>query len=475
MSRRAMILLILAIIAVHGILLWLVVATGDNEQKIADTRKQIEDGNALISEMEDEVDGIEQKNPAPDIQKPDTGSSAARPETGTVQGASAQPKQTSAQSSSSVQTSASSQTAATAQPKTESVPEKDPLAGLPAVKDKPAPSVPSATYVRKPQKTAVPKLDFTGAAQGDIAGLKGISLCTAGILVDMDTNKVLWSKNPSKPVPVASLTKIMTIMLAYEIAMDDASPYTLESLIPVTPEAINTEASKVYFKNGEMFTVRELLVAASVRSANDAAHLLAEHFGGGKADKFIEDMNRRAKEVGMTNTTYFNAHGLPGKTKALDNQSSCEDVARLCLVFRKYTYLMELAGMRTAPFREKGSPDYILLQNHNNLLPGAKTAAPGVNGIKTGFTNRAGFCVAASCERGGRNLLAVVTGFPSAADRDNFVRVLLDWGYVKIGVAKPKASTTSTKSTSTKSSTSSKTTSKSSSSSAKTTSTAKGR
>ena len=453
MSRRAMILLILAIIAVHGILLWLVVATGDNEQKIADTRKQIEEENALLSEMENEAQSAEQKNPAPAVQKPDTETSAAKPETGTAQGASAQPKTTAAQLSTTSQASASSQ------PKTGGTTEKDPLAGLPAAKEKPAPSIPSTTYVRKPKKTVVPKLDFAGAARDDISGLKGISLSTAGLLVDMDTNKVLWAKNPSKPVPVASLTKIMTIMLAYEIAMDDSSPYTLQSLIPVTPEAINTEASKVYFKKGEMFTIDELLIAASVRSANDAAHLLAEHLGGGKADKFIEDMNRRAKEVGMTHTTYFNAHGLPGKTKALDNQSSCEDVARLCLVFRNYPYLMELAGKRTAPFREKGSPDYILLQNHNNLLPGAKTAAPGVNGIKTGFTNRAGFCVAASCERGGRNLLAVATGFPSAADRDNFIRVLLDWGYVKIGVAKPKASSPPAKSTPAKSSTTSKTTS----------------
>lgn len=461
MSRRAMILLILAIIAVHGILLWLVVATGSNEQKIADTRKQIEENNALRSEMENEIRSIEQADPATAVQKPDAGAPTGKPETGTAQGASAQPKPATAQTSSGSTSQASSAT----QPKTGGTAEKDPLAGLPTVKEKPAPSVPSATYVRKPRKTVVPKLDFAGAARDDISGLKGISLSTAGILVDMDNNKVLWAKNPSRPVPIASLTKIMTIMLSYEIAMDDSSPYTLQSLIPVTPEAINTEASKVYFKKGEMFTIDELLIAASVRSANDAAHLLAEHLGGGKADKFIEDMNRRAKEVGMTHTTYFNAHGLPGKSKALDNQSSVEDVARLCLVFRNYDYLMELAGKRTAPFREKGSPDYILLQNHNNLLPGAKTAAPGVNGIKTGFTNRAGFCVAASCQRSGRNLLAVVTGFPSAADRDNFVRVLLDWGYVKIGVAKPKTSSTSTKSTS----------AKSSSSTSKTTSTKKGR
>jgi len=436
MSRRAMIILILAIIAVHGILLWLVVATGSNEQQIAETRRQIEEEDALRSEM----DRGEVLPPSGQTEQ----ASGGKPDA-------------------SAQTKPQTAAAQTNTPKPGGSAWKDPLANLPVVKDKPVPSVPSTTYVRKPKKAVSVKLDYTGAARDDISGLKGISLATTGILVDMDNNKVLWAKNPSKTVPIASLTKLMTIMLAYEIAMDDSSPYTLESLIPVTPEAINTEASKVYFKKGEMFTIRELLVAASVRSANDAAHLLAEHLGGGKADKFIEDMNRRAKEVGMTHTTYFNAHGLPGKSKALDNQSTPEDLVRLCLVFRNYSYLMELAALRTAPFREKGSPDYMLLQNHNNLLPGAKTAAPGVNGIKTGFTNRAGFCVAASCERSGRHLLAVVTGFPSAADRDNFVRVLLDWGYAKIGVSKPKAAS------------SSKTSSKSSSTSSKNASAKKGR
>ncbi len=464
MSRRAMILLILAIIAVHGILLWLVVATDSNQQKIDETRKQIAEENALRSEMEDgEAMPLKQTDPISAVQQPETNSGT--PDTAASQSASAQTKP-----------SGTAQTSTSGQPKQGASAGKDPLADLPAVKEKPAPSVPSATYVRRPKKTAVPKLDFTGAARDDISGLKGISLATAGILVDMDNNKVLWAKNPSKPVPIASLTKIMTIMLSYEIAMDDSSPYTLQSLIPVTTEAINTEASKVYFKKGEMFTLDELLVAASVRSANDAAHLLAEHLGGGKADRFIEDMNRRAKEVGMTHTTYHNAHGLPGKTRALDNQSSPEDIARLCLVFRNYDHIMKLAGKRTAPFREKSSPDYILLQNHNNLLPGAKTAAVGVNGIKTGFTNRAGFCVAASCERSGRNLLAVVTGFPSAADRDNFVRVLLDWGYAKIGVSKQKASATSAKTSSPKASaTSTKSSSSSTKTTSKTTTTSKGR
>ncbi len=430
MSRRAMIILILAIVAVHGVLLGLFLATGSAERELEETRRELAEENALRSAMEagEVLPSETQDESAPEV---------------------VQPQPSGGQSTAS----------AVLPPTTGDLP-----AILPETKDKPVPSVPSTTYVRKPKKTAVPKLDFSGAARDNLSELKFVNLATAGILVDMDNNKVLWAKNPSKPVPIASLTKIMTIMLAYEIAMDDSSPYTLESLIPVTTEAINTAASKVDFRKGEMFTIRELLIAASVKSANDAAHLLAEHLGGGKADNFIEDMNRRAKEVGMTHTTYFNAHGLPGKSKALDNQSSPEDVARLCLVFRQYPYLMELAALRTAPFREKGSPNYMLLQNHNNLLPGAKTAATGVNGIKTGFTNRAGFCVAATCERSGRHLLAVVTGFPSAADRDNFVHVLLDWGYKKIGVS--KAASTSTKASSS---------SKSSSSSAKNTSTKKGR
>ena len=429
MSRKAMILLLLAILAVHAVLLCLFLATGSAERQLTDTRRELEEENALRSawdQMQETAQTAQQARPAQTVDP--APSTQQKPPTSTASASSASSASSTAQTkpASSVTTAAASS----------------------AKQQEQAPSVPSTTYVRKPRKTESAKLDFTGAARDNVSGLKGVNLATAGILIDMDTRKVLWAKNPSKSVPIASLSKIMTIMLAYEIAMDNNSPYTLESLIPVTTEAINTEPSKVNFKKGEKFTIRELLVAASVRSANDAAHLLAQHLGGGKIDPFIEDMNRRAVEVGMTNTKFYNAHGLPGKTKALDNHSTPEDVARLCLVFRTYPYLMELAGLRTAPFREKGSPDYMLLQNHNNLLPGAKTASPGVNGIKTGFTNRAGFCVAASCERGGRNLLAVVMGFPSQLDRDNFVRVLLDWGYNKIGVGtakKSSAASTSTK------------------------------
>ena len=137
MSRRAMVILILAIIAVHGILLWLVVATGSNEQKIAETRRLIEEENALRSGADDDVRPFEQADPAPSVQKPETGSASSSGKQGG--GASSQAASTQTKSASS-----SAQTAASSQAKPGS-PGKDPLAGLPVVKDKPIPSVPSAS------------------------------------------------------------------------------------------------------------------------------------------------------------------------------------------------------------------------------------------------------------------------------------------------------------------------------------------
>ena len=204
MSRRAMIILIVAIVSVHAVLLGLFLATGSAERQLAETLREIKEETALRSEMETSMT-----------------TSSDQPQT--------------EQTSSVPNSPASTEPAASSTPVI-SPPKTDPTANLPAVKEKPAPSVPSTTYVRAPKKTAAIKLDFSGAARDNVAALRGVNLATTGILVDMDKNTVLWAKNPSKPVPVASLTKIMTIMLAYEIALDDASPYTLESLIPVTTE-----------------------------------------------------------------------------------------------------------------------------------------------------------------------------------------------------------------------------------------------
>lgn len=275
-------------------------------------------------------------------------------------------------------------------------------------------------------------LNWKKTAKGTIAALPGSKAVRAGILVDLDSGDVLWAKNENQPVPIASMSKIMTILLAYEAVLDSRNGISLDTKIPVTREAINTAPSKVGFYQGESFPLRDLLLAASIQSANDAAYLIAQHLGGGNADVFVRAMNQRAAELGMENTIFFNPHGLPGKNRDFDNKSSMTDLVRLCWEFMRHKELMEWAAIRRAPFRKQGEKGYVMMRNHNNLLPGAKYQAEGVTGIKTGFTNRAGCCVAASCVRDGRHLLAIIAGAPHAKDRDLFARALFDWGCKRI-------------------------------------------
>ena len=134
----------------------------------------------------------------------------------------------------------------------------------------------------------------------------------------------------------------------------------------------------------------------------------------------------------MKNTQFFNPHGLPGKNASLDNKSTMEDLALLCYIFAQYPDLMKMVSTRQADFRNRNDKNYVSLVNHNHLLPGGKYQLKGVNGIKTGFTNRAGSCVAVTYQLNGKHLLANLAGYPSAKDRDQFARQLLLWGAERI-------------------------------------------
>lgn len=249
-----------------------------------------------------------------------------------------------------------------------------------------------------------------------------------GILIDLDSRRVLWQHQADKVVPVASLTKLMTLLLAYENTLDPRSGFTLETPVRITREARVVPPSGVAFKPAETcFPLKKLMIASAVRSANDAAYLIAQSMGGGSAENFVRQMNSKAKELGMHNTTFYNPHGLPGKPdRKPDNSSTVKDIARLCEAYIYYPQLREWSGSVTGSFRTKND-----LSSHNHLLPGKRTPCKGVCGLKTGFTNNAGFCVAALCKRNGRTLLAVVTGFGARKERDEYVRNLLNWGYTR--------------------------------------------
>ncbi|MBO5960008.1 MAG: D-alanyl-D-alanine carboxypeptidase, partial [Lentisphaeria bacterium] len=249
-----------------------------------------------------------------------------------------------------------------------------------------------------------------------------------GILIDLNSRKILWQHNAEKAVPIASLTKIMTLMLAYEKLQSPDCQIDLDTEIRITPEARVVPPSGVMFRKEEIsFPLRKLMIASAVKSANDATYLIAQTFGNGSADRFVEMMNSRARELGMNRTTYHNPHGLPGKAdRKPDNTSSIRDLAILCEAYLQYPELHEWSSMAAATFRVKND-----LVNHNRLLRSGKFNTQGVSGIKTGFTLNAGTCLAAYCERNGRRMLAIMTGFNSAADRDTFAKNLLEWGYKK--------------------------------------------
>lgn len=276
-------------------------------------------------------------------------------------------------------------------------------------------------------------LSSAGAVNGKILDLKVWSQKSprnynrvCGILVDLNDRRILWQLNPDKQVPIASLTKLMTLLLAFETTLQPNCALDLDSEIKITPEARKVPPSGVGFRPAEKkFPLRSLMVAAAVKSANDATYLIAQAFGNGSAERFVGGMNARALELGMTRTKFYNPHGLPGKNEGKpDNISTVRDLVRLCEAYLTFPELHQWSSTTVATFRVPND-----LSSHNNLLKKGKFHTPGVSGLKTGYTNNAGFCLAAVCDRDGRRLLAIVTGFNSAADRDRFTKNLLEWGF----------------------------------------------
>lgn len=297
-----------------------------------------------------------------------------------------------------------------------------------------SPSKPAVKVRRSGERAKRPlPVSTAGALNGKILDLKNWSKKSprnydrvCGILVDLNSRRILWQLNPDKQVPIASLTKIMTLLLSYEMLQQPQCAITLDTEIEITPKSRKIPPSGVAFRaNEKSFPLNKLMKAAAVKSANDATYLIAQTFGNGSAETFVKYMNMRAKELGMYQTKFYNPHGLPGKNEGTpDNVSSVRDLAILSEAYLTFPELHSWSSATTATFRTKND-----LISHNNLLKRGKYHTPGVSGIKTGYTSNAGLCLATVCDREGRRLLAIVTGFNSAADRDTFTKNLLEWGY----------------------------------------------
>lgn len=248
--------------------------------------------------------------------------------------------------------------------------------------------------------------------------------CRTGILVDWDKRNILWQKRSESPVPVASMTKIMTALLLVDYVRKNSNLST-GTIVPVTRTASKIGGSEVWMDPREQFSVEEILQCMLIHSANDAAHLAGEFVSGSK-EKFVELMNQRAGELALDTCKFYNANGLPAGG-GRENVASARDIARLAGLALDKPEIMKWAGTWFIRIeKDSNTPKKLVrrdLVNRNKLV---KTC-DGVTGLKTGFTNQAGYCVAATCTRNGRTWIAVVTGCESQSARNALISNLFDW------------------------------------------------
>jgi len=241
----------------------------------------------------------------------------------------------------------------------------------------------------------------------------------AAIVIDANSGEVLYAKRADALRYPASVSKVLTLYLTFEALA--TGRLSLDDRIVISNHAFSMEPSKVSSHPGETLTVAQAIPAMTVHSANDVAVAMAEKIGGSEP-RFAELMNLRAHELGMTNSHFINASGLPERRHIAPEQniSSARDIAILCrAIMRDYPQYYSYFGEKSFYYNGK------LLMNHNHLV----AKMPGVDGLKTGFTNAAGFNLAASAVRGGHRLITVVLGGTSGAARDENVEELLNAGF----------------------------------------------
>lgn len=235
----------------------------------------------------------------------------------------------------------------------------------------------------------------------------------AAVVVDANTGEVLYAKRADSPRYPASITKVMTLYLAFEAIQDGRMKPS--DLITVSAKAAAQPPTKLGVSAGDVITVDDAMKSIAVKSANDMSVALAEHMAGSEA-KFAALMTLRAQELGMLNTRFVNASGLPDSRQI----STARDIAILSrAVMRDYPQYYSLFNLRSFTFRG------VTMNNHNRLL----ARMPGVDGLKTGYTNASGYNLAASGVQDGRRLIVVMLGGTSNAARDNHVQELLSTGF----------------------------------------------
>lgn len=247
----------------------------------------------------------------------------------------------------------------------------------------------------------------------------------AGVLIEAETGRVIFARNEHERLPPASVTKVMTMLLIMEAV--DGGKASLDEEITTSRNAAGMGGSQIYLREGEVLSLEKMLEAIAIVSANDASTAVAEHLYG-STEAFIDAMNRRAEALGLKNTHFVNETGLPD----LNHYTSVYDVALISQeLIVKHPGVLKYTAIKTDSIRN----GEFVLWNTNRLIG----EFPGADGLKTGHTQEAGFCLAATAKREDMRLISVVFGAPSNAERLRLTRTLMETGfrnYIRSVVAK---------------------------------------
>ena len=261
--------------------------------------------------------------------------------------------------------------------------------------------------------------------------------CHTGLVIDLTDRTILWEKSADEPVEIASMTKMMTAYLLMQAVHTDKR-VKLTEMVPVSRTAAAIGGSQVWLAQGETFSVEELARCMMIKSANDATELIAEHLGGGSSDVFVEAMNQKAQQLGLSRMKFYNPHGLPPDKarKHPENSGTARELAFLASRLMEWPDVIRWTSTREDRLiHQIGQNKVTQLVNHNTLVG----VCPGVNGMKTGYTAKSMYCTTVTCTRNGRTVIVVVTGCPRgrpySAIRDGLVRRLLDWAYAQPAAA----------------------------------------
>ena len=258
---------------------------------------------------------------------------------------------------------------------------------------------------------------FVVFAEEEINNLELATNAKSAIMIESSTGKIIYNKNMDEQLPMASMTKMMTLLLIMENI--ESGNLKWDEMVTTSEYAASMGGSQIFLEVGEQMSVRDLVKGICIGSGNDAAVAMAERIGGTEAE-FVKMMNKKAKDLGLVNTNFENACGLDSD----NHYSSAYDMAIIAKELIKHDKILEYTGTYEDYLR-KNTDNSFWLVNTNKLV----RYYQGVDGLKTGYTDKSGYCITTTAKRNNLRLITVVMGEPTSSIRNSETTSMLDYGF----------------------------------------------